>query len=459
MVRLFNVYYPTRILVLVTGEGLIVCASFLLATLLMLGQDSVLVLNYEHGFQKILGIAALALLCSHYFDLYNLQRVPSRGEMWFRLLMVLGLLSFLLAGIVYLFPQFMMGQNTLLVGLTILTFALLGWRSLYSWLIRQPYLRERIYVLGSGDRAARLVEVIRSQPELGMEVVGWAGAIAGASMTRESMGIGLMEQVNKREVDRVIVALGDRRGTMPVRELLDLRLNGTKVEDATGIMEKISGKIDVESLHPSWLIFSEGFRLNAAFMFARRLVSFAVALLCLLVFLPLLPLVAVLIKLTSKGPVFYRQKRVGKGGKVFKCYKLRTMRADAEADKGPTWAGDDDPRVTPVGRWLRRSRLDEVPQLWNVFRGDMGFVGPRPERPEFVEWLTREIPYYQLRHIIRPGITGWAQVNGWHGDDTLDKMQKRVEHDLAYVRDWSLWLDLKILLLTVVAVLSRPKAH
>jgi sugar transferase (PEP-CTERM system associated) len=452
LVRLFNVYYPTRILVLVAGEGIIVCLSFLLAALLRLGQDSVLVLDYEHGFLKILAITVLALLCSHYFDLYNLQRVPSRGETWFRLLVVLGVLSFLLAGIVYLFPQFMMGNDTFVVGLSILTVALLGWRSAYGWLIRQPYLRERVYVLGSGDRAAWVVETLRAQPELGMEVVGWAGAIGSNSLTRESLGNGLMDQVNRRRVERVIVALGDRRGTMPVRELLDLRLNGTKVEDSTAIMEKITGKIEVESLYPSWLIFSEGFRLNSAFMFARRLVSLAVSLACLLVFLPLFPFVALLIKLTSRGPVFYRQKRVGKGGKVFNCYKLRTMRADAEADKGPTWAGDDDPRITPVGRWLRRSRLDEVPQLWNVFRGDMGFVGPRPERPEFVDWLTREIPYYHLRHIIRPGITGWAQVRYQYGA-SLEEAKEKLKYDLYYIKNISLSLDLLILAESIKTIL------
>ncbi len=452
MVRLFNVYYPTRILVLVTGEGLIVCASFLLATLLMLGQDSVLVLNYEHGFQKILGITVLALLCSHYFDLYNLQRVASRGEMWFRLLMVLGVLSFLLAGIVYMFPEFGMGGNTLLVGLSILTVALLGWRSAYGWLIRQPYLRERVYVLGSGDRAAKLVEIMRSQPELGMEVVGWAGAIASDSLTRESLGDGLTDQVKKREVDRVIVALEDRRGTMPVRELLDLKLHGIKVEDAAGIIEKISGKIEVESLYPSWLIFSQGFRLNPAFMFVRRLVSFGVALVCFLIFLPFLPVIALLIKFTSHGPVFYRQKRVGKNGKVFVCYKLRTMRADAEADKGPTWADDDDPRITPVGRLLRYSRLDELPQLWNVLRGDMGFVGPRPERPEFVEWLSREIPYYNLRHVIRPGVTGWAQVRYQYGA-SVEESQEKLKYDLYYIKHMSLSLDLLIFLETAKIIL------
>ena len=393
----------------------------------------------------MLGIAALARLCSRYFGLYNLQRVASRGEMWFRLLMVLGVLSFLLAGIVYMFPEFGMGGNTLLVGLSILTVALLGWRSAYGWLIRQPYLRERVYVLGSGDRAAKLVEIMRSQPELGMEVMGWAGAIASDSLTRESLGDGLTDQVKKREVDRVIVALEDRRGTMPVRELLDLRLHGIKVEDAAGIIEKISGKIEVESLYPSWLIFSQGFRLNPAFMFVRRLVSFGVALVCFLIFLPLLPVIALLIKFTSHGPVFYRQKRVGKNGKVFVCYKLRTMRADAEADKGPTWADDDDPRITPVGRLLRYSRLDELPQLWNVLRGDMGFVGPRPERPEFVEWLSREIPYYNLRHVIRPGVTGWAQVRYQYGA-SVEESQEKLKYDLYYIKHMSLSLDLLIFL-------------
>jgi sugar transferase (PEP-CTERM system associated) len=452
LVRLFNVYYPTRILVLVAGEGIIICASFLLAALLQLGQDSVLILDYEHGFLKILGITALALLCSHYFDLYDLQRVPSRGETWFRLLMVLGVLSFLLAGIGFVFPQFMLGNDTFLVGLSILTAALLGWRSVYSWLIRQPFLREKVYVLGSGERAKWLVETMRGQPELGMEVVGWAGAIGDGSLTRDSLGSGLMGQVSRREVDRVIVALGDRRGTMPIRELLDLRLKGINVEDATGIMEKISGKIEVDTLYPSWLIFSEGFRLNAAFMFARRLVSLGISLICLLVFLPLLPPIALLIKLTSRGPVFYRQKRVGKGGKVFTCYKLRTMRADAEADKGPTWAGDDDPRVTRVGRWLRYSRLDEIPQLWNVLRGDMGFVGPRPERPEFVEWLLHEIPYYNVRHIIRPGITGWAQVRYQYGA-SMEEAKEKLKYDLYYIKNISLSLDLLIYAESVKTIL------
>ncbi len=334
----------------------------------------------------------------------------------------------------------------------IVTLGLLGWRSAYPWLARQPFLRERVYVLGAGVRATRLVEALRTRKDLGMDVVGWAGAIGNGSLTREALGNALLALQEKEAVDRVIVALGDRRGTMPVRELLQLRLGNIKVEEATGLLEKVSSKIEVDELYPSWLIFSEGFRLNSPAMIARRLVSISVSLVCLLVCLPLIPLIALAIKLTSPGSVFYQQKRVGRSGVVFNCYKFRSMSAGAEADTGPTWAGDDDPRITSVGRFLRRSRLDEIPQLWNVLRGDMAFVGPRPERPEFVEWLNREIPYYHLRHIVRPGITGWAQVCYKYGN-TREDAKEKLQYELFYIKNLSLGLDLLVLFQTVKIIL------
>jgi exopolysaccharide biosynthesis polyprenyl glycosylphosphotransferase len=186
----------------------------------------------------------------------------------------------------------------------------------------------------------------------------------------------------------------------------------------------------------------------------RRFVSFLFALSCLFVVLPFIPLIALLIKLTSPGPVFYGQKRVGMGGKEFTCYKFRTMRVNAEANTGPTWAGDDDPRITVAGRWLRRLRIDELPQFWNVLRGDMGFVGPRPERPEFVEWLSREIPYYRLRHIIRPGITGWAQIRYQYGA-SLEQAKEKLNYDLYYIKNISISLDLLIVMESLKTVLLR----
>ena len=458
MIRLFSVYYPKRLLVLVAGEGIIVCTSFLLAALIRLGPDSALVLNYQYGFGKILGVTVVALFCLHYFDLYDLQEVASRGDIWFRLFVVVGILSFLLAGLGLLFPQFMLANHTFVLGLSILALGLVLWRAAYNWLIRRPYLRERVHVVGEGERAKWLVKIIRAKPELGMDVMGWSGAIGNGSMNREALRDKLAEIAEKHDLDRVIIALEDRRGTMPVRELLDLRLSGVKVEDATGIVEKISGKIEVDSLHPSWLIFSEGFRLNPTFMFLRRFFSLLVSLVLLLAVLPLLPLIALAIKLTSPGPVLYAQKRVGGNGRVFTCYKFRTMRVDAETAQGPSWAGDNDPRVTGVGRWLRRVRIDEIPQLWNVLRGEMGFVGPRPERPEFVEWLSREIPYYPLRHVIRPGITGWAQIRYQYGA-SLEESKEKLKFDLYYIKHMSLSFDLMIVLESVKIVLLRRGAR
>jgi sugar transferase (PEP-CTERM system associated) len=442
-------------LVLQGGEALIICCSFLLALRIRLGEDSLLVLQYENGVYKILGVAAAGIVCMHYFDLYDPQRLPSSGETYFRLLVVLGLLSFVLAAVGYFLPDFLIGRGVFVTGLSILAFSLLGWRSAYAWFIRQPYLRERVYVLGTGERAQRLVEVLRARQELGMEVVGWTGAVGNGSLTREALAGAVVGLRKRRGVDRVIVAMSDRRGMMPVRELLDLRLDGIMVEEASALLEKVSGKIEVDELSPSWLIFSEGFRLNPTFLFVRRLISIFVSLICLIVVSPLLPLIALAIKLTSSGPALYRQKRVGRYGVVFDCYKFRTMRADAEAQDGPTWAGDGDPRITPVGRFLRRTRLDEIPQLWNVLRGDMGFVGPRPERPEFVEWLSREIPYYHLRHIIRPGLTGWAQVRYQYGA-SLEESKEKLRYDLYYIKNISLSLDLLILLQTTkIALLGR----
>jgi sugar transferase (PEP-CTERM system associated) len=253
-------------------------------------------------------------------------------------------------------------------------------------------------------------------------------------------------------VHRVIVAMPDRRGTLAVEELLDLRLEGVKVEEATSWLEKISGRIEVEQLYPSWLIFADGFHSSSLFRMVRRGLNFSVALVGTVISLPLLPFIVLAVKLDSLGPVLYRQKRVGLGGVIFNCYKFRTMRRDAEADTGATWAADDDPRITRVGKFLRSSRLDEIPQLWCVLKGDMHFVGPRPERPEFVQRLNKEIPYYGVRHTVRPGITGWAQVQYKYGN-TVEDAREKLQYDLFYLKNASIGLDILILFQTVKIVL------
>lgn len=452
MVRLFNVYYPVRTVVLILGETAIVCASFIAAAIIRLGPDASLVLDYEYGLYKVLAIAAVALVCFYCFDLYDAERVPAGGETFFRLLVVLGVIAFLLAAISFFLPNFLLGNDIFLLGLFILTVSLIVWRWAFLWLISRPFLRERVYVMGSGERARRLVESLRARPDLGLEVVGWAGATGNGSLTREQLASQLMGLREKNAVDHIIVAMSDGRGKMPVRELLDLRLSGIKVDDATGLLEKISGKIEVHELNPSWLLFSEGFRLNSSFLFARRMVSFFLALIGLIICIPLIPIIAVAIKLSSPGSVFYRQKRVGLRGRPFNCCKFRTMKANAEADTGATWAADDDPRITRVGKFLRKVRLDEIPQMWNVLKGEMGFIGPRPERPEFVSSLSEQIPYYNLRHIIRPGITGWAQIRYKYGN-TLEDSRQKLQYDLFYIKNLSIGLDFWVLVQTLKVIL------
>jgi sugar transferase (PEP-CTERM system associated) len=458
MIRLFNVYYPTRTIVLLLCEALIVSGCFLLATVLLQGPDTYLVLNYEYGGVKILALTVLTLLCSYYFDLYEPQRISARWEIYFRLLLVLGFLSFLLSAIIYLFPGADIAHYVLLLGLIFLTGALVAWRSAYEWIIGREIFRERVYVLGAGERAQGIVDLLQTRKDAGMHVVGWDGVLADKAERKEAFNAALERfSGSKPRIDRVIVALEDRRGEFPVDELLKLRFDGVVIEDAGSLLERLTGKLHLDGLHPSSFIYSEGFRVKPSQQIARRVVSTLTAATGLLLFLPFFPFVVLMVRLSSPGPIFFKQTRVGLGGRNFSVYKFRTMRTDAEV-AGAKWATKDDPRVTSVGRFMRKTRLDEVPQLWNVLRGDMGFVGPRPERPEFVPWLSEQIPYFNLRHMIRPGLTGWAQVRYGYGA-TLAEAREKLEFDLYYIKHMTLGLDLLIMFETVKTIIRRQGAQ
>jgi sugar transferase (PEP-CTERM system associated) len=457
MTRLFNVYYPTRTLARILCEVILVSGSFLLATILLSEPDWRFVLIYENGLLKIAGITIFTLLLTYYFDLYGPRRFSESWEIYFRLLLVLSVLSFALAGLVYFIPEIDIGPYVFLVGSSFVAILLVLWRGAYEWIISLPMFRERVYVLGCGARARSVVELLQSSRDAGMEVVGWHGE----SAVREQRGRFSADlrtfRGPKPGIDRVIVAMEDRREAMPVRELLDLRLCGVVIENSSTLMERLSGKLQLDGLNPSTLIFTEGFRMNASQQIFRRLLSFVVAFTALLICLPFLPLIILAVRLSSPGPILFSQTRVGQRGRLFTAYKFRTMQENAEA-QGAVWATKDDPRVTAVGRVMRGTRIDEIPQLWNVLRGEMAFVGPRPERPEFVQWLSQQIPFYDLRHMIRPGITGWAQVRYRYGA-SLEETKHKLEYDLYYVKHQSIGLDLLIMFETIKTIILRRGAQ
>jgi sugar transferase (PEP-CTERM system associated) len=458
MIRFLNVYYPTRTVVLLFCEACIVSGCFLAATYWMLGDQAVFALQLNYGALKIALITIVSLILSYYFDLYEPTIVSGRLQIYFRILLVLGFDCFLLSAFLLFDPDVAIGPYVYVLGFTLLAPALILMRRAYEWVISWKVFRERIYVLGAGAYARSIVDTIRSRPDLGMEVVGWEDVQLDPS-ERKQYWIQALDNIGKANppVHRIVVAMEARRGELPVQELLLLRFQGIEVEEDGTLRERLYGKIQLDGLRPSSFLYSEGFRIRASQQLTRQMVSICVSALGLFIFLPFFPFVVLAVKLSSRGPIFFRQTRVGLGGRNFDVIKFRTMFTDAESG-GAKWATKNDPRVTKVGMFLRKTRIDEVPQLWNVLRGDMGFVGPRPERPEFVAWLNTELPFYYLRTLIRPGLTGWAQVRYGYGA-TLAETKEKLEYDLYYIKHMSLGLDLLIMFETIKTILRRRGAQ
>jgi sugar transferase (PEP-CTERM system associated) len=439
-------------------EAVIVSGCFLAATWIDLRDQAVFALQLQDGYLKIAIVTFVSLVLSYYFDLYEPSVVSGRLEIYFRVLLVLGFDCFILSAFLLFDPDVAIGRYVYVWGFGLLAPALILLRRAYEWVVGRKIFRERIYVLGAGDYARSIVDTIRSRPDLGMEVVDWEDVQMEPS-ERKKVWIEALDRIGKAElpVHRIVVAMESRRGELPVQELLTLRFQGITVEEDGTLRERLYGKIQLDGLRPSNFLYSEGFRIRASQQFTRQVVSICASSFGLLLFLPFFPFVALAVKLSSKGPLFFRQKRVGMGGRVFEVIKFRTMFTDAEAG-GAKWATKNDPRVTKIGMFLRKTRLDEVPQLWNVLRGDMGFVGPRPERPEFVNWLMEELPFYYLRTLIRPGLTGWAQVRYGYGA-TLAETKEKLEYDLYYIKHMSLGLDLLIMFETIKTILRRRGAQ
>ena len=466
LIRLLNAYIPKRTLLLGISEACLISLALVASALARLGTGQAsFMLTYQYGALKILFVAIAFLTCMYYFDLYDSTIVSNGREALVRLIQVMGVAYLALGLVYYLYPPVKLGRGIFHIGFLLVGISLLLWRRLFSVLNNTQGLAECVVILGEGALAESLLHEIKARPELGIRVASRAQmhaienhlgdrgrAESPVAVFQASFCEDLAVGRPIRGVDRIVVAMEERRGKLPVDLLLSLKNRGVQVQDGNDVYESITGKVPIESIRLSWLLFSPGSSALRPFLIYKRLASVVISIIGLLLTLPLLPFVVLVIKLSSRGQVLYSQSRVGRDGVVFCCYKFRTMRSDAEADTGPTWAKDDDPRITRVGKFLRKTRMDEIPQLWNVLRGDMSLVGPRPERPEFVDGLNQEIPYYHLRHSVRPGITGWAQILYKYGS-TVEDAKEKLRYDLYYIKNASVGLDLLILFNTIKIVL------
>ena len=407
-------------------------------------------------------IATVLQISLHYCDLYDFRTLADRRTLVVGLIQALGGASLVLAVVYYWLPQVIIGRGVFVIASIFVGVLVAGWRLAFEWLSLRVGPAERLLIVGTGPAAITLArELFERRQELGVELVGFVDsdpALIGTSLINPGV-IGTVVEipsiVRARRVDRVVVSLADARGKLQMDGLLKMKLHdGVQFDHLASVYEEYTGKIAVENLRPSWLIFSDGFRKGRTLAAGKRALDVTVAAVGLLFAIPICLIVAASIRLTSKGPVFYSQRRVGKDGRAFTIYKFRSMFPDAEKHSGAVWSTQNDRRVTPVGRILRRTRLDEVPQLWNVLIGDMSFVGPRPERPEFVSDLTTKIPFYGQRHVVRPGLTGWAQVRHSYGASIDDALQK-LQFDLFYIKNLSIAFDLFICFETLKTVLVR----
>ncbi|MEP6635580.1 MAG: TIGR03013 family XrtA/PEP-CTERM system glycosyltransferase [Acidobacteriota bacterium] len=412
----------------------------------------------RHGLLKASLATIFCLTAFYLFDLYDFIIMHDRRELVLRLVQALGLAWIALALMSYAFPHLMIGRGVALIALPLALALMVSWRLSIHWFLGHPDFGERILIVGSGNLAVEVAREVLDRPDAGYRIIGFVGTDAellGKSLINPrviGMTSELAEVVKRENIDRIVVAMGQRRGQLPTEQLLQLSLAGTvSIEEGATFYERVTSRVSLNMLRPSWLIFSGRGRQARISGMTRSVVHRSVALIGSILSLPIVLVTVILIKLDSHGPVLYRQERLGKNGHSFTLLKFRSMRVDAE-QSGPVWASKDDDRTTRVGKIIRKTRIDEIPQFWNILRGEMNFVGPRPERPHFVAQLAQEIPYYEQRHLIPPGLTGWAQIKYPYGASIEDARQK-LQYDLYYVKNQSLMLDAIVLFETIKIIL------
>jgi sugar transferase (PEP-CTERM system associated) len=434
--------------VLLLGSEALVIVSVIWAAVLW--QHAVLGGPLDGAAVFVLLVAALCQLSLYSNDWYMQIRSQPTRESFLKVVRSIAVPAVVVVAFIVLSSQYWVGGGIILA-LGVLPFALISWRTAYMNLLRSRTFGREILLMGDGRLAKDLVTALGAEPDIAYTVS--AGVPGSSGRPNGLNGQPLLKSMRRSGIDHVVIAFDDSRGKLPVDDLLQCKFSGIKIEDGLSFYEHLTGKVHLDALKPSWLIFSDGFRRPRVVVILKRVMDVVGSLVGLVAAAPLAAVLAALIKLDSPGPILYRQERVGKGGRSFMLIKFRSMRENAEAETGPVWATDDDRRVTRVGKWLRKFRFDELPQMMNVLRGEMSFVGPRPERPWFVDHLKQSIPYYNLRHAVKPGITGWAQVRYRYGSSVQETFEK-LQYDFFYIKNMSPVLDLTILVETVKTVMA-----
>jgi len=466
MLRIFKQYYPIRNIFFVIGEGLVIYASVFLASWIVIKTEPA---GFSHWlWLKIFLITFVCQTLLYYNDLYDLTVTDSFLELGIRLLQSLGASAIFLALVYIIFPEAIIGQGIFFVSIGFIILLIVSWRFGYKLILDRNLFNRNIILMGSGDLAKNIINEISRKKDSGYSVSVNVLEHSGnndsvnkkyaASMIYKQNYEGLCDLAQELNTKMIVVAMNERRGTLPVRELIRCRVKGIEIIEGTSFYEMLNGKLIVEQTNPAWLIFSEGFRKSRTKRFLKHTLDIILSLMLLILLLPVIIITAILIRIDSKGPVLFSQDRIGENKKTYMVYKFRSMVADAEKKSGPVWAKDNDDRVTRIGRFIRKWRIDELPQLWNVLIGNMSFVGPRPEREFFVKKLEDIIPYYEERFSVKPGISGWAQVCYGYGASVEDAVEK-LNYDLFYIKNMSFFMDLMIILRTIKIVLFGKGAR
>jgi sugar transferase (PEP-CTERM system associated) len=461
MIRLFRVFIPASVLILLSSEVLLITAAYVTAAFINPEGDPTTYLLYGNGAVNI-GLVLVTIVVGLYLqDLYSDLYVKSHIILLQQLCFVLGA-AFLLQGLIsYVALDLRMPLHVLVPGSTLALVGIYGWRVLFSAFVVKAVGSDRLLLVGNSPVLTEIVEYLSNHPENGLRLVGLVSDDVDATpLDIKFLGRldALREVVEASQPTRIVVGMRERRNRLPVGELLELRYTGYVIEEAPSAYERICGRVCMKELRPSQLIYSGEFSRRRRVVFLQSATNLLLAAIGVTISLPLMIITAIAVRLSSPGPILYRQRRVGMDGATFTVFKFRSMTVNAEADTGAVWASRNDPRVTAVGRIIRKIRFDELPQLFNVMRGEMSIVGPRPERPEFVQTLAEQIPYYRQRHAVRPGITGWAQINYKYGD-TLEDTIAKLEYDLYYIKNMSFSIDTYIMFHTVKAMLLSRGAQ